>query len=242
MASEEIKKEVLAARNEDSTYQVCTDDLTAAVRIPAYSMGHLNGRLLCVLDTETTGLDPVYNEIIQICVMPLGIDLEPMRGVLPFDMLLKPDYPGRISDEAMRVNKRSMDELLRHGHDQAKAADLFDAWYRKLPITSNKYGAKHKISLLGHNIHFDLAFVSKWLGRQAFDEYFHHDYRDTMTAALMMNDNAGYHLRDIEFPKVNLQYIATTLKIPTKGQAHTALADCLVTAKIYKHFVTRGLF
>ena len=63
------------------------------------SMIHWNGHQLCAIDTETTGLDPNYNEIIQICILPLDSNIKPRKDVFPFYIEIVPDHPERASPE-----------------------------------------------------------------------------------------------------------------------------------------------
>lgn len=205
-----------------------------------YAMEHWNNKMCCVIDTETTGLDPNFHEIIQIAVVPLTSNFEILRGVLPFHVNLKPEYPERADPQALSVNKRVMTEIIDRGMDKFKALDLFDDWFHKLEIKMNKYGNPNKIMPLGQNYGFDKSFIQAWMGVETYNNYFDYHYRDTMHAALYLNDRAGAHAEKVPFPKVNLQYLATTLKIES-DRAHDALEDCLTTAKVYKQLCFTGI-
>ncbi len=205
-----------------------------------YAMQHWNNKMMCAIDTETTGLDPSFHEIIQIAILPLDSNFEQLKGILPFYLCLKPEYPERVNPEAMKVNKLSLAEIMTRGIDKMKAADMLENWFKKLGIKNNKYGGENKIMPLGQNYGFDRGFIQQWLGVEQYNTYFDYHYRDLMHAALYLNDKAGMHAEKVPFPKVNLQYIATTLKIET-DRAHDALQDCLTTSRCYKQLCKSGL-
>jgi DNA polymerase III epsilon subunit-like protein len=202
-------------------------------RVENYAMQHWNNKMCCVMDTETTGLDPNFHEIVQICIIALDSNFDPMKGVIPFYVNLIPDYPERVDPKAIEINKMDMAKIMTSGFDRHKAIDMLGTWIQKLKIKGNKYGGANKIMPLGQNYGFDAAFIKAWLGVDQYNEWFDYHYRDTMHAALYMNDRAGMKAEKVPFPKVNLQYLATTLNIKSE-RAHDALSDCLVTAEVYK--------
>jgi DNA polymerase III epsilon subunit-like protein len=196
-------------------------------------MQHFNGNPCCVIDTETSGLDSTFHEILEIAIVPLDYNFEPWKGCLPFYLRMKPNHPERISPEAIRINKLDVAKCIANGVDQEAGSELLQEWIRKLNIPANKYGSPNRIMPLGQNYQFDKGFIQQWLGPATYDSMFHYHYRDTMVSALAMNDRAGYYAERIPFPKVNLQYLATTLGVKTLG-AHNALHDALTTARVYQ--------
>lgn len=211
----------------------------------AKSMVHWNHHQMCVIDTETTGLDPHFHEMIQICILPLDSNFKPLRdkegnGVMPFYINIKPEHPERISPEAMKVNQLSFTELARTGKDRLAAIDLFEKWVNdKLDLGVNKYGTPKKIMPLGQNYQFDKGFISRWLGDELYREYFHYHYRDTMIAANFLNDRAAFQAEKVPFSKTNLTWLAKELKV-SYDRAHDALQDCLATAEVYRRLCRRA--
>jgi len=203
-------------------------------------MQHWNGNQVCVIDTETTGLEPGWHDIVQVCILPLDSNFEPRQDVIPFYLNLKPDSPERADPEALKINGLKLAELAIKGIDTEKAKDLLDAWIEKLDLPYTKYGNRKRIIPLGQNYSFDLGFMKAWLGVDRYGELFDYHYRDTMPAALYLNDRAAMHAESVPFPKVNLRYLASTLKIPYERK-HDALEDCRVTAIVYKRMVEQGL-
>lgn len=204
----------------------------------ARAMVHLNGNLMAAVDTETTGLIAGFHDIIQVCVLPLDSDFEPLKELngeplLPFYMHLRPKRPENADKEAMRVNKIDMAFLLQHGIEPYRAADLFDAWVQKLKLPFRK-----KLCPLGANYPFDKGFLIDWLGNEAVNQFFDYHYRDLQPVAQFLNDRSAFHARDCPFPKVNVTYLASQLGID-HSNAHDALQDCLIEARIYKEMLKR---
>jgi len=205
------------------------------------SMEHWNGSQMCVIDTETTGLDPYWHEILQICILPLDQNIKPRKDVLPFYIELRPEHPERIDPEAMKVNRLNAAKISQRGFDQEKAKDMLREWYDKLELPFTKSGNYQKrIIPLGQNFAFDKAFILHWLGVEMYNEFFEYHYADTMNTAHYLNDRAAMHGEKVPFSKINLKYLASTLKIPHEF-GHDALQDCLVTAEVYRTLLLRGL-
>jgi DNA polymerase III epsilon subunit-like protein len=196
-------------------------------------MNHLNGHLLCAIDCETTGNRPGFHDMIQICVLPLDYKLDPWKEFIPFYTALQLKRPENISEDARMKSRLKASEAQLHGLDPWRAADLFEEWFEKLKLAPGK-----RIVPLAHNWVFDRGFIIDWLGEENFRQFFDGRYRDTMVSASFMNDRADFHIEPYPYPKVNLEYLASTLKIP-HGRAHDALGDCLTTAAVYKQIVSK---
>lgn len=205
------------------------------------SMVHHNGNQTCVIDTETTGLDAHYHEIIQICILPIDSNFLPRNDVNPFYIEIKPEYPERADPKALSVNKLSFAKIAQRGFSKDKATDLLEGWINKLKLPYTKYGTRKKIRPLGHNYAFDRDFIIRWLGIDLYNEWFDYHYADTMIAANFLNDKAAMHGENTPYPKINLTYIANILNVPNH-KAHDSLNDCAVTAEVYKKLTMHGLF
>lgn len=195
-------------------------------------MNHLNGNIICAVDCETTGLDFEKHEIVEIAFLPLDYELRIRKDVPFFDIKIRPENIEDIDWQAFKVSNTDFYKLQESGMDKWEAADLFVEWCEKLKLPENK-----RIMPLAQNWNFDSIFIKKWLGPKTFEFYIDGRYRDTMTTALYLNDRAYHKGEQIPFPKVNLSYLASQLKI-SHDRAHTALGDCMVTAEIYKEILT----
>jgi len=213
-------------------------------------MKHLNDNILCVIDIETTGLTPGVNEIVEICVLPLDFALDPDRVIMPFSIEIAPLNVKQIDPDIHNIQKKttysinsetvcgSMDriqDIARRGLHPEKAGELFVKWFEGLNLRPQK-----RICPIAHNWVFDRPFIVEWLGQKTFDYCFNPQYRDTMGMALFANDSADARGEDCPYPKVNLAYLCSQLKIERIG-IHTALDDCVATAAVYKRLVQASL-
>lgn len=194
-------------------------------------MIHLNGHILCAVDVETTGLDYKKHDIYEIAIIPLTADLKPDPQHIPLDMLIKPDSKENIDWDGMRKtgNTDAVMQALERGTDKFEAADYIVEWFERLGLPEQK----RMVPLAQNWAGIDKQFIAEWLGPLTFDQLFHFHYRDTMTSALYLNDRADAHNEKIPFPKVNLQYLCSQLKIERDGRAHRAMDDAMITATVY---------
>lgn len=199
---------------------------------PITSIQHLNGDLLCVCDTETTGLRGDWHDMIQIALVPLNGSLEPMLN--PFYITIKPEHPNRTNPQAMKVNKI---KFVGNEPDKWDSQAIFENWFEKT-VTANRF---KKIQLVGQNLNFDIPFIEHWMDYDMEKHemsnalsFFNFSYiRDTKRAAEFLNDLAYFNGQDQPFSKTSLSYLCNRFNIDNTG-AHDALADALMTAKVYK--------
>lgn len=199
----------------------------------AYSSVHLNGNLICAIDIETTGLEVGVHDIIQVCVMPLGPDLNPSKQYKMFHMKLQPKRLENADIKADKVNKGLLTDALLHGTDPDTACDLFDEWFTRLNLPVRKA----IIPLAANWAGIDRDFLIEWLGGPLnFQKYFRNDFRDVMITALFLNDQADKFSEPIPFPKVNMGYLCGILGV-RNPKAHDAVGDCWSTAQVYQRLL-----
>lgn len=192
---------------------------------------HLNGNLMCAVDLETTGLQVGIHDIWQICILPLNSTFEPLKGVTPFYFEMKPRRPENANPEA--ISRERLAKAINSGIDPDIAADMLVTWFKKLGLPEKK-----KICPLAANWPFDSALLKEWLTPLQFDEIFHPWYRDVIAAACYANDSADLNVEQIPYPKCNLKYLCSTLKVENQTP-HDALSDCLATAECYRKMLKR---
>jgi DNA polymerase III epsilon subunit-like protein len=193
---------------------------------------HWNGNLMCAIDCETTGLIPGHHEIIQFACIPLAPDFSVSREVPVFETKIRPSYPENTDPEAITVTKKLYESCMAHGIDKYDAADAFEEYVKRLKLPEKK-----KIIPLGHNIiRFDIPFIETWLGREHYAYLFSHDPRDTMQAALFMNDRADWCSHEYPFPRFGLTSICNKLGIQILD-AHDAMADALAASQAYQRLM-----
>jgi DNA polymerase III epsilon subunit-like protein len=195
---------------------------------------------MCVLDVETTGTTPYWHEVTQVACIALNANLEPRKDIMPFDIFLTPEHPERADPEALRVTGIPLQKLMREGHNQDKARDMFERWVERLELGQTKWGTPKRVIPLAHNWAFDKPFLQDWLGATLFNELIDSRFRDTMTVSLFLNDNASFQAEKVPYSKNTLTWLASKLGVQ-HDHAHNALQDCLVTAEVYKRLCQRGL-
>src|SRR6056297_2982279 len=105
-------------------------------------------------DVETTGLDPVKNDIVQIAGY-IYINGEQKES---FNFFSKPINKRNITAGALRTMDKSREQLLKYP-DSKKAYRNFISLLDKY---IDKYNSKDKFQIIGHNISFDLDFLINW--------------------------------------------------------------------------------
>ena len=205
-------------------------------------MKHWNGHQLCAIDTETTGLEAGYHEIVEIAILPLDGAMMPRQDILPFNILIKPEFPDRESVGAAKVRKTKLADVMQRGFDKETARDLFLDWKDKLKLAHTKFGTPKKIMPLGQNYAFDKGFIASWLGTNEYDDHFFYHHRDTMTIAGYLNDKAAAHGEAVRFNKISLTWLVKVLGVEVHGQAHSALEDARRTAEVYRKLTSEGMF
>lgn len=187
--------------------------------------------VLCVVDVETNGRDAAFHEILQVAVLPLEpYTLEPAPKYRPFYQNIKPDHPERSQPEAMAVNGLSLEELSMCP-DKRTVADEFYNWFKGMGLPMGK-----RLIPLAQNTPFDVPFMQQWLGLDLYYEIFTRRCRDTMHTALGINDAHAFKGFALPFPEVGLKSLCNHFAIDLSDH-HDALADCIATAKIYKHLL-----
>lgn len=181
------------------------------------------------MDIETTGEIPDYHEIIQVAIVPLDDNLDPM-DISPFNMYIRPEFPGRAVPAAMKSHGISMEELEVHPN-KVQVADCLHEWFRALKMPFDK-----RFIALTQNGNFDVPHMKAWLGEHQYHDYFCFNGRDTMQYALGLNDAAAWKCQPIPFNGVGLKPLAEKLGVALDNH-HDALADCLATAKVYREML-----
>ena len=189
----------------------------------------MNHNLLCALDVETTGLEAGYHDLVQVAIVPLDDNLDPM-SMSPFYMNIRPNNPERADAKAMEINGLSMEQLMECPRDY-QVAECLDEWFRSLDLPMYK-----KMIYLTQNAPFDIPYMKHWLGVPGFERYFHRRGRDTMFLALGKNDEAAWKNQPIPFKYVGLKNLCEVFGIVLDNH-HDSLADCVATAKVYRELL-----
>jgi DNA polymerase III epsilon subunit-like protein len=179
-------------------------------------------RKLLVIDTETGGLDASKHAIISLAAVVYNDGPE-----ATFHRYIK-DAEGLTTEEAFRTNQ--IPSLV--VHEEGK-----DPWtvVQELHYFLAKNQMDVRITLAGHNLPFDIAFLQRLyrLAGEDYDKVYHHGGLDTKSAALVFEQAALFFPRSSSLVDVAPAFGVTVKK------AHDALADAYATAQVLEKMITR---
>lgn len=188
----------------------------------------LNGHIMCAVKIKTTGLDPLTNEIVQLCVLPLDGALQPHKDFMPFNMYMRPENPEAVVWSEMQITLADFASQILTALPSDKVLDLFLTWFDKFDL---RVGGL--ITPLGHNYNnFDRFFLQKWMGVGTYSTVFNYDVRDTYTLIKFINDRDVYCNKFATYTSYSLRSACTKHEIDT-SLPKDAFTDCLLVSKLY---------
>ena len=169
---------------------------------------------LAFVDIETTGLDVVDHEIIEIGCVLTTPDL---KIIEEFELKIKPEHLEYADPVSMKIN---------HYDEDAWA----DAYTLKEAIRI--FGAKVKDCIMvGQNVSFDVSFLENAFSKNKMKNPMHYHKLDTISIAW-----AKFH-HDVDFEHFSLREMCLRFGIVNE-QAHTALSDARATYELYKKLIS----
>lgn len=172
------------------------------------------------LDTETGGLDPRSHSLLS-----LGLVVGDAAGVQDSLEIFIKHEPYVVTGGGMKVNRI---DLARH-HEAALAPA--EALSRLDEFLDRHFPEKARITLVGHNIAFDQAFLSTFLlaaGRDP-EGRFHHRIVDTHSIASALRDAGKLDVQRLSSDSLFEHF---GIQVPPEKR-HTALGDSLATFELY---------
>jgi DNA polymerase-3 subunit epsilon len=195
------------------------------------------------LDSETTGIDPVQNDIVQIAGI-VEID-----GAVEdeFEFKCRPWNPANINPSALETNKFTKDEIMTWAPPLEVKKKLFDIFGKYI----DKFNREDKFLVGGHCVKFDIDFLNEfikksgdrygsgsWLSWQPFDTM----YLAVILKRLGIINPVNFKLESLyqlfNFPQYDPKNISVTIgDVPVKGffkqpVFHDALADIRATREV----------
>lgn len=177
-------------------------------------------------DVETTGLRPNRHSIVQLA----GIVEVNDEAVEEFDLKMAPHPKAEIEPGALRVTKRTVEEL--RGFPDLE--DSFSGFIEILNRYVDPYKKYGKAWLVGYNNRsFDDHFLAKTFdlcGNSFYGGYFFADSKDVIVLASEYLED-----RRRTMPSFKLKRVAMELGIPFDPDGlHDALFDARITREIYR--------
>jgi DNA polymerase III subunit epsilon len=184
-------------------------DLLSKARAAAVADTRLEDLTIVVFDTETTGLSPASDEIVQIAAVRI-VNGKRVEGEV-FDTLVD---PGRSIPPGSTEVHGITDQMVRGAPTVAEAAHAFHAFAR---------GAV----LVAHNAPFDLEFLRRT--EAATGLAFDHPVLDTVLMSAVVYGQLDQHTLDALCARLGIV-------IPESAR-HTALGDTVATAEAFLRLV-----
>ena len=176
-------------------------------------------QIMAAIDLETTGLDAVRCEIIDMAVVPLNEDFTVSTEIPEFTSRIKAEHPETAEEAALRVNGMNPSD----GVPLDVVRRDFAAWLQDNGI--------EKIVPLAHNLGFDMKFLLKTFPEAS--RVFCHRGRDSMRLALAINDISVRDNGESMFSRVSLSAVKETLGIVGEVN-HSAFEDAKDAAAVYR--------
>lgn len=177
---------------------------------------------LLYFDVETTGLDPVKNDIIQIAGM-IVIDGK-VEETFNFNISPFPDNVSYVSQEALDVHGYTLEQILTFPDPIIIYRELIDLFAKYI----NKYDKTDKFTPAGYNVRFDMEFLKQFFVKNC-DVYF-----GSWVNWKMIDPLPILHYLDfcgmISLPDYKLVTVCNYFGIEI--QAHDALSDIVATRNV----------
>lgn len=181
---------------------------------------------LLFIDTETGGLDPGKHSLLSLAMVVWeNGEIIDSEEILINDGLLS------VTPEALTVNKIDMENHLR------TAVSSSEGMEKILAFIGKHFAGRGKITLAGHNVHFDVGFLKIFFTRNQrnFSDYFSHRIIDTSSILHYL-----YLAGRTRQKAVSSDDAFKLFEIRVEGR-HTALGDAVATAKLFTkllHLIT----
>lgn len=165
------------------------------------------------LDTETTGLDEHYNDIIDIAI--IRVERDGTEKIINAKIAM--ERPENAHPKALEVNGYTPEAWA----GAPSVREVFEFIHREKILQD--------CILAGQNVQFDARFVNATFKRLGIDARVDYHLYDTVTVALMFLQP---YLKS-----VSLVPVCVALGIPIDN-AHTALADCRMAMEVNRVLTT----
>lgn len=173
---------------------------------------------LLFIDTETGGLAPDKHSLLSLA-MVIWEDgkIIDSQEVLINDGILS------VTEEALSINRIDLEKHKQSAVSSSRAMD-------EILLFIGKHFPQHrKITLAGHNVHFDADFLKRFFSanHKDFNEFFSHRIIDTSSILHYL-----YLAGRIKHKAISSDDAFALFDIKVEGR-HTAIGDAIATAKLF---------
>jgi DNA polymerase-3 subunit epsilon len=178
---------------------------------------------LLFIDTETGGLDPDKHSLLSVAMVVWeNMEIIDSQEILINDGILS------VTKEALSVNKIDIEKHKQSAISSSLAMDEI------FSFLSKHFPGQKKITLAGHNVHFDANFLKSFFlaNNKNFSEFFSHRIIDT-SSILHYLFFAGH----IKQRAISSDEAFALFDIKVEGR-HTAIGDAIATAMLFNKLLT----
>ena len=166
------------------------------------------------MDTETTGLDIIRHEIIEIAFVNIILEDKKIEIKKQIGLKIAPQNIELADDRALKINGYQEKNWI-----HAKTIDHYLPKFHKIIEGCD--------ALLGQNLIFDLRFLKK-----SFEQHLHPvpkfpKYIDTKRMGSKL-------VKEGKLKSASMDSMCEHFAITFSGRAHTALADCQRTISVFQ--------
>jgi DNA polymerase III epsilon subunit-like protein len=188
----------------------------------------MEGKMKAIfLDTETTGFDPIKNDVVQVAAI-IEIDEKITQTV---NLFCQPFSFESIAKESLEITGKTIKDLKAYPSPKEVYRELITL-FSNLGI--DKYNKKDKLIMIGQNPQFDYNFMREFFKKNGDDywgSWVSNHTVDLKTAIALLR----YRGIIPQLDNLKLETIAKYFEIEFK--AHDAMEDIKVTRKIFRYIV-----
>lgn len=177
--------------------------------------GEILRKPIAITDVETTGYDPMTQEIIEIGLVL--VNQETLEIINTLDVKVRPEHLETATEDALKFN----------GYNPAD-------WRNALTLKEaiNLYAEKTKGAIFcAHNVTFDWSFINEAFKKTGVKDQMDYHRLDLLTMIWLKYRNSGLQ-------KFRLNEAAKFLGIAEESKPHRAINGAILAYKIYKQIVS----
>lgn len=171
-------------------------------------------RPIAITDVETTGLDPITQEIVEIGLVV--INQQTLEVIDTLDVKVRPEHIETATEFALKLN----------GYNESDWQDALTL-QAAMPLYSKK---TEDALFCAHNITFDWSFISEAFEKTGVKDLMDYHRIDLFTMIWKKLRNSGLE-------KFNMNEVAKYLGIGEEPMPHRAINGAMTAYEIYKRLV-----
>ena len=182
---------------------------------------------VCYFDTETTGLDSIKNDIIQIA----GIIEIDKKVEHEFVFTCQPFSYENISQEALDVHGMSVDDIKEFDKPQVVYKNLINLFSQYI----NRYDRNDKFYPAGQNVRFDIDFLRQFFIKNRdkyYGSWFNYHAIDLISLSAILEYTGSISVNNLKLETI-AEYFGYEFK------AHDALEDIKMTRKLIREIIEK---